>query len=107
MFVSDNVRHMVAEKLRNRYYERLGRFEPQDMGIQAANLIDDINSCMPAKGKYLLLDLADMIDPIVNMEALFELAHEMTEDIDNDIYGQDNTMRYRRILLSAIGKGRG
>jgi DNA-directed RNA polymerase subunit RPC12/RpoP len=55
-------RREVAEKLREKHYERQGTFEPQSMEIQALNRLDDLLDCLP-KRRNLFLDLADLIEP--------------------------------------------
>ena len=52
----------VAARLRKKYGERHGTFEPQCIEIQASNRMDDLLDCLP-KRRDMLLDLADFIEP--------------------------------------------
>lgn len=55
-------RREVAARLRKKYFERQGTFEPQSISIQAMNRLDDLLDCLP-KRRDMFLDLADLIEP--------------------------------------------
>ena len=60
--VTNEERKQVAARLREKHYERQGTFEPQSMGIQALNRLEDLLDCLQVR-RTLFLDLADFIEP--------------------------------------------
>ena len=57
-------RREVAERLREKHRERMepGQFMPQDLGLQALDYLEDLESCLP-EGDSAFTVIADLIDP--------------------------------------------
>ena len=61
-------RREVAERLREKHRERMepGQFMPQDLGLQALDYLEDLESCLP-EGDSAFTVIADLIDPTCTM----------------------------------------
>ena len=62
--ITNDERREVAARLRDKYRERMepGQFMPQDLGLQALDYLEDLESCLP-EGDSAFTVIADLIDP--------------------------------------------